>query len=332
MKQLEKRKEDIFEKIIKDILQSLKKNFRVFIVYVIFSFTVILLFHLTKYSIYKNIYEYIYKIKINNTIFSTGNIFSEVKETTAFLSRKKNYEIIFSDFNTENRLIKIKTQKEFSSDAISDYQNDFLFNLFLLLTFDTFDQNYTIIVADYNQKQLVNIDTSSFFSDRITLLDNKFYFKLNKGLEDNTLIDLRNILYNELKNTNFLYKKKIRDEINKLRYEIFLLKQKNLIEVKELNNENQKINDLENMEKAIQNLTKFIMSDIKIDENHMNDFKFSKFDNFDKFFSLKLTNNVNYKKFDIRLVKQIITIFAINIFFFIVLNFLYHKIYHKIRK
>ena len=114
----------------------------------------------------------------------------------------------------------------------------------------------------------------------ITLLDNKFYFKLNKGLEDNTLIDLRNILYNELKNTNFLYKKKIRDEINKLRYEIFLLKQKNLIEVKELNNENQKINDLENMEKAIQNLTKFIMSDIKIDENHMNDFKFSKFDNF----------------------------------------------------
>ena len=49
-------------------------------------------------------------------------------------------------------------------------------------------------------------------------------------------------------------------------------------------------------------------------------------DNFDKFFSLKLTNNVNYKKFDIRVVKQIITIFAINIFFFIVLNFLYHKI------
>ena len=85
------------------------------------------------------------------------------------------------------------------------------------------------------------------------------------------------------------------------------------------------------MEKAIQNLTKFIMSDIKIDENHMNDFKFSKFDNFDKFFSLKLTNNVNYKKFDIRLVKQIITIFAINIFFYSV-KFYIHKIYHKIRK
>ena len=88
MKQLEKRKEDIFEKIIKDILQSLKKNFRVFIVYVIFSFTVILLFHLTKYSIYKNIYEYIYKISINNTIFSTGNNFLRSKKT-AFLSRKK---------------------------------------------------------------------------------------------------------------------------------------------------------------------------------------------------------------------------------------------------
>ena len=325
MKQL-KIKDDLFEKTLKDIFHSLEKNLKIFIVYIIFSFFIILGFILTKHDIYKNFYEYNFKLSINESIFSVAAIYSELKKTSAFISRKENYKITYSEFNTEDKILKIKTSKELPSEKVLDYQNDILFNLFLSLTFDTFDENYKIVVADYNQKQFADINTTMFFNKEIAFFNKNIYFKLKKKTDDSTLKDLRKILYNEIKNTNFIYKKKVQDEIEKLKYEIFLIKQKNLGEIEEFDSENPKIEDIKSKEKTIKNLEKFLISDVKIDEDLMKGFKFSTFNSVGEFFSLKLKNEYSNKRFDTKIVRQLIAIFVLNIFLFMIMNFLFYKI------
>ena len=111
-----------------------------------------------------------------------------------------------------------------------------------------------------------------------------------------------------------------------MKYEIFLIKQKNLGEIEEFDSENPKIEDIKSKEKTIKNLEKFLISDVKIDEDLMKGFKFSTFNSVGEFFSLKLKNEYSNKRFDAKIVRQLIAIFVLNIFLFMIMNFLFYKI------